>query len=258
MSFKLRNVTFGYSDQPILRDLSLKLEAGIFHGILGPNGSGKTTLLDLLFRHSPPQSGTISYQGRNLQDLGRRDLGRTMALVPQVYNLSFPFQVREIVAMGRYPHTPRFAALSRQDWDMVDTVLKETGTWHLKDRFVTELSGGERQRVIFARALVQDTPVLLLDEATSNLDIKHGLSLMGLSRKRNRDQGTTVIAVFQDLNLAASFCDRFVFLRQGQVFAQGPVQEVLTSDNVARVFGVHSRVSYDRFAQCKQVIYRAP
>jgi len=257
MSFKLHNVTFGYSEQPVLQDLSLELEAGKFHGILGPNGSGKTTLLDLLFRHSSPQSGRISLQGRDLQGLGRRELGRTMALVPQVFNLSFPFQVREIVSMGRYPHTSRFASLSHQDWDLVDTVLEETGADHLKDRFVTELSGGERQRVIFARALVQDTPILLLDEATSNLDIKHGLSLMGLSRRRNQNQGTTVVAVFQDLNLAACFCDRFVFLRQGRVHAQGPVEDVLTSETVADVFGVHSRVSFDPFAQCKQVTYRA-
>ena len=257
MSFELRKVTFGYADQPVLQDLDLELEAGGFHGIIGPNGSGKTTLLDLLFRHSQPQSGRISYQGRNLQDLGRRELGRTMALVPQVFSLNFPFQVREIVAMGRYPHISRFSALSPGDWDMVDTVLEETGTAHLRNRFVTELSGGERQRVIFARALVQDTPVLLLDEATSNLDIKHGLSLLGMSRKRNQDHGTTVIAVFQDLNLAACFCDSLVFFRQGRIHAQGPVQEVLTSQTVAEVFGVRSRVTFDEFAQCKQVSYRA-
>jgi iron complex transport system ATP-binding protein len=179
-----------------------------------------------------------------------------MALVPQSDQINFPFSVQEVVAMGRYPHLSRFEPLSAQDYDLVQEVLDQAGIWPLRSRSVTTLSGGEKQRVIFARALAQNTPVLLLDEATSNLDIKHGLHLMRLTRDLVLSQGTTVVAVFQDLNLAAAFCHRLIFLRQGKVHTWGRTAEVLTSQTLDEVFEVQAEVRFDPSAQCTHVIMR--
>lgn len=254
--FHLDRVGFAYPQQPVLKDISLRLEPGCFYGLLGPNGSGKTTLLDLLFGHKRPTQGNIFFQGRDIRHFTQRELARHMALVPQSDQINFPFSVQEVVAMGRYPHLSRFEPLSAQDYDLVQEVLDQAGIWPLRSRSVTTLSGGEKQRVIFARALAQNTPVLLLDEATSNLDIKHGLHLMRLTRDLVLSQGTTVVAVFQDLNLAAAFCHRLIFLRQGKVHTWGRTAEVLTSQTLDEVFEVQAEVRFDPSAQCTHVIMR--
>ncbi|MFO7875759.1 MAG: ABC transporter ATP-binding protein [Desulfovermiculus sp.] len=254
--FELDRIGFAYAQQPVLEDISLGLEPGCLYGLLGPNGSGKTTLLDLLFGHKRPTQGSILFQGRDIRHCTQRELARHMALVPQSDQINFPFSVQEVVAMGRYPHLSRFEPLSAQDHDLVQEVMDQAGIWHLRSRLVTTLSGGEKQRVIFARALAQNTPVLLLDEATSNLDIKHGLHLMRLTRDLVHTRGTTVVAVFQDLNLAAAFCHRLIFLRQGKVHTWGRTADVLTSQTLDQVFEVQAEVRFDPSAQCTHVIMR--
>ena len=146
--------------------------------------------------------------------------------------------------MGRYPHIPRFARPGDQDRAVVKTVLQQTGLGDFVHRYVTQLSGGERQRVVFARGLAQDTPVLLLDEATSNLDLRHTIALLNLAAERV-SRGATVVAVMQDVNLAAMYCNRLVCLRNGTVFAAGSVDTVLTTEVLKAVFSCE----YPRDAQ---------
>lgn len=256
MIFAMRNVAFRYGEHPVIADFELDLEPGFFHGILGPNGCGKTTVLDLLGGYRQPAQGTIAFRGRPLRRYSRRALAREMALVPQDFYINFPYRSEEIVMMGRYPYIPRFAAPSPQDRKIVAAVMDKTDIRDLGGRFVTELSGGERQRVVFARALAQDTPVLLLDEATSNLDIRHTLSLLSLAAEDVRRYQKTVVAVFQDINLAAQFCDRLVFMQAGQVAALGPVERVLTPATIRAVFGVEARVYDEAFSGRKQVAFR--
>jgi iron complex transport system ATP-binding protein len=256
MAFRVDHVAFAFDGRPVVDGLSLTLEHGRFHGIVGPNGCGKTTLVDLLVRYRRPQQGTIRLQERPLTDWPRRALAREIALVPQNFYINFPFTVREVVMMGRHPYIPRFGAPSTQDLDMVERVLEEAEIAGLADRRVTELSGGERQRVVFARALAQDTPVLILDEATSNLDVGHALRLLGLAADRVRSQRRTAIGVFQDLNQAAAWCDRLVFMRAGRVAAEGPTADVLTPDTIRSVFGVSARVFHEPFSNAMQVAFR--
>ena len=203
MTIEMRTLSFGYGSHKAVSDVSLKLNSGLFYGILGPNGCGKTTLVDLLIRHRIPDEGSIAYQGKPLTQYTRKQISRRFALVPQQYAVNFPFTSRQIVMMGRYPHLGRFAFPDTEDYRQVDEIMEQTGTRAFENRFISELSGGERQRVIFARALVQNTPVLILDEATSNLDISHAISLFSLAFERVVQEEKTVIAVMQDINLAA-------------------------------------------------------
>ncbi|EFI33797.1 ABC transporter related protein [Desulfonatronospira thiodismutans ASO3-1] len=256
MAFSMKDVHFALGETSILEDINIDLPPGRIYGILGPNGSGKSTWLDLLIRHRVPQQGMVEYNGHPLGSYSRKQISKEMALVPQDYRLNFPFQVLEVLLMGRYPFLPRFASPGSRDLDIVREVMQKTGLEKFQDRMVTELSGGERQRVVFARALVQDTPVLILDEATASLDIKHGLHLLSLVRQKNQQARTTVFSVFQDINLAAAFCSHIIFFKQGRILLHGPTTEVLTPQNLERVFDVRAKVYFDDYAQSTQVVFK--
>jgi iron complex transport system ATP-binding protein len=256
--WQLEQVGFSYKNQPVLSAIQLSLSVGKCYGILGPNGSGKTTLLDLLCGLASPDKGELLYRGTPLHQWQKRDLAQRIALVPQDFLVRFGFSVREVVEMGRHPHLSRFASLTAEGNAFVDAVMEEMGVAGFANRSVTRLSGGEKQRVAVARALVQDPEVLLLDEATSNLDIYHSLSILALIRCRVVEQGLTVVAAIHDLNLATSFCDELIFLKNGQIICQGPTDQVLRSDVIRNVYGVEAQVREDSFSACNQVSYRLP
>jgi iron complex transport system ATP-binding protein len=254
--FRIADLRFRYPDRDVIRGLSLTLVGGRFYGLLGPNGCGKTTLLDLLMRLQRPDGGQVHFRGRDLKGYRRSDLARVMALVPQNFYINFPFTVRQVVMMGRYPHLPRFAPPGPDDRARVDAVLETADIAALADKQVTTLSGGERQRVIIARALVQDTDVILLDEATSNLDIRHALHLLNLFRDQVDHQQRTLIAVFQDINLAAMYCDALLFMQNGRVAVHGATTRVLTPETLHDIYGVRARVMYPAESNAPQVVFR--
>jgi ABC-type cobalamin/Fe3+-siderophores transport system ATPase subunit len=256
VGFALSGIAFAHPGKRVFESLDLNLSAGRFTGIIGPNGCGKTTLLDLICRHRIPQKGTVHYDGRPLGDYSRRALARGVALVPQDYGINFPFTVEEVVLMGRYPHTPRFGMPSPADLRRVARVMTACDVLEFKERPITTLSGGERQRVVFARALAQDTPVLVLDEATANLDVCHALTLLDRVAGLVREEARTVIAVFQDLNLASAYSQELVMLKAGCVVAAGPTEDVLTPANLKTVFDIQARVAIDDFTGRLQVRYK--
>jgi len=255
MGYTLKDICFSYENRAIFSGISLEMGTGSFHGVLGPNGSGKTTLLDLITGHLKPETGNILLDGRRLDDFNAWELAKKCALVPQDFSVNFPFTVDQVVMMGRYPHLGRFSGPGAKDRELVDQAMAATGISDFSQRLVTELSGGERQRVVFARALAQDAACLILDEAFANLDIRHTLGLMALVADRVKNNGLTVISVMQDLNLAARFCRSLLFIKNGQIAAHGPVDEVLTESVIYKVFQVSSKVYYDETIKCRQVVF---
>ncbi|MCP4353444.1 MAG: ABC transporter ATP-binding protein [Desulfobacterales bacterium] len=256
MSFQIDNICFSYENRDVLDDISISLEFGHFYGIVGPNGCGKTTFIDILMRHKHPGSGTVKYQNKNIGLYSRKELAREIALVPQNFYINFPFTAGEIVLMGRTPHIPKFSAPSSHDFDIVDDIMAKTGADKFRNRFITELSGGERQRVVFARALAQDTPVLMLDEGTSNLDINHTLNLLDIVAKDVEEKNKTVISVFQDINLAAMYCDVLIFMKQGKIAASGEKDKVLTEENIKKVFSVDSKIFFEPYSNSRKVAFK--
>jgi iron complex transport system ATP-binding protein len=256
MPFELDGISFYYSDKKVIDNFSIRLAPAKFYGIIGPNGSGKTTILDLLVNHRQPTDGRLDFRGRRLSSYSKVELSREIALVPQNFYINFPFTVKEIVMMGRYPHIARFAAPAAGDWEIVNAVMEKSRIVEFADRYVTELSGGERQRVVFARALAQNTPILILDEATSNLDINYTLSLLNIAADGVQAAGKTVIAVLQDINLAAAYCDYLVFMSKGRIVTHGPAGEILNPDTLRSVFEVDAKVYFEDYCNSLQVVFR--
>lgn len=243
----LRGEEIGFSydgGPPVLHGVEVEVKEGEMVGLVGPNGSGKSTLLQVLAGLRRPRRGRVLLKGRDLAGLSRREAARWVTLVFQDTHVEFAFPVREVVAMGRYPHLGRFQAMGHQDREAVERALRLTALEQLADRPVNQLSGGERQRVHIARAVAQDTPVLLLDEPTSNLDLAHQIEVLELIRQSSRE-GRAVLASFHDLALATRSCDRLVMLAAGRVAATGSPEAVVTEEHLARHFGLRARVRRD-------------
>ena len=243
--YDLENIGFAYGPKAVIENLSLRFEAGHFYGIIGPNGCGKSTLIDLLAGHLRPERGGVRLNGRPLQRLDRKTLARSIALVPQDFRINFPYTCQEIVMMGRYPYIPRFARPGEADHAIVEEVIQQTDLDGFQSRYVNQLSGGERQR----------TPVLLLDEATASLDMRHTMAMLNLASGRV-SSASLVIAVIQNINLAAMYCDRLICMSAGGVVASGPLERVLSAEVLRAVFQVDARVEYNDYCDTLQVAFK--
>jgi len=232
----LEEVGFSYGARPVLENISFTVEPGEVVGLVGPNGSGKTTLIRLLSGVRGGYAGSILLDGREISRIDRRELARTVAVVPQESEAALPFSAREIVLMGRHPWARGALFESPDDLRAVDEALERAGAQTLADRNIRELSAGERQRIIFARALAQDPGLLLLDEPTSFLDIRYQTELYDRVRDVVENDGVSVLTVLHDLNLAAEYCDRICLLSNGHIHDSGPTDEVLTWANLTAVF----------------------
>ena len=252
---QISNLCFAFERTPIFTDLDLQIERGEILAIIGPNGCGKSTLLRLLRGHLRPQAGEIRWDQTPLAQLSSRRLARQVAVVPQTTHVDFPFTVREMVAMGRYPHRQGLFTLATSDDDKaIQEALALTDVVELAERQVTQLSGGELQRVLLARALAQNTPVLFLDEATSHLDIDHRLELAELLMRLNREQLKTIVQVSHDLDLAAAISQRILMLSShGEIVALGTPQQVMTTANLQRLFRVDLRVESNPYTGTPQI-----
>jgi cobalamin transport system ATP-binding protein len=238
----LSGVTAGYGARTVLRDVALRVAPGEMVGLVGPNGSGKTTIVRVASRGLRPGSGSVRVMGSDPYALPPRMAARLVAVVPQDAAPVFAYTVLEFVLMGRSPHLSPWGGGRPEDWVRAREAMTRTGVQHLAERTLQDLSGGERQRVVLAQALAQDAPVLLLDEPTTHLDLRHVLDVLTLVRGLTRSQGTAVLAVFHDLNLAAAYCDRICALADGRVVARGAPADVLTATLLREVFEVEADV----------------
>lgn len=236
--FQLESAHFSVPGRDILQPLDLTLDPARVHGLIGPNGSGKSTLVKLLARQLSPSGGKIAFGGRSLGEWRDRELARHIAYMPQFTPGADGMNVRELVALGRFPWHGALGRFSKTDEEKVEAALARTGLNAFADRQVDTLSGGERQRVWFALMLAQDTACILLDEPTSALDIAHEGQMLDLVREISRERGVTVIVVLHDINLAARVCDDIVALREGRLIAQGRASDVMTPDVLGRIYGV--------------------
>jgi len=246
MRLKADKIEFYYNARKILDKISFEAREGEFIGLIGPNGSGKTTLLRIINKILEPKAGSVYLDCKKLSEMDWKEIARELACVPQETQLDFNFKVFDIVMMGRYPYLGRFSLEGEEDEEKVRYWMRLTNTLHLADRSIKEISGGERQRVLIARALAQEPKILLLDEPTANLDICYQIEIMNMLKRLVREIGLIIICVIHDLTLAARYSDRIILLKNGRIVEMGRPWEVLTEENIRKVFNVEARIEYDR------------
>jgi len=240
MKLKVRDVEFGYTSVPILKDVCIELAESEVLGVVGPNGAGKSTLIRCIDKILKPQRGSILLDGRDINEMRLMELAKRMGYVPQSTSQIFPATVFDTVLMGRRPHLGWRS--SEKDEGKVLDVLQMLNIENLAMRDINELSGGQQQKVFIARALVQEPDVLLLDEPTSNLDIRHQLEVMEIITSIVREKKISAIMAIHDLNLASRYADRIVMLNGGTIIDAGNPSSVLTPKNIKQVYGVEAVV----------------
>jgi len=238
VTLRINNVACRYETVNVLEDINFSTGESDFIGVIGPNASGKSTLLKSISKILKPCIGTVFLNERDLYTLKSVEVAKKLAVVPQESVISFAFTALEVVLMGRIPHLNRFQAESTRDLAIARKAMELTNTWHLAERPINQLSGGEKQRVIIARALTQEPKILLLDEPTGHLDINYQIEILDLIKRLNKEERMVVIAVFHDLNIASQYCDKLILLKKGKIFAIGRVKDVLTAENIERVYGI--------------------
>ena len=235
---QVENLSFSYGSHPILRNVSFSLEQGECVAVLGNNGAGKSTLVSCISRLRRPSSGSVLIDGVPVSQMTRNELAQQVSYVAQKNELAHT-TVFDAVLLGRKPHMKW--GPSDVDYDVAEHALRAVGMEDCRLRYMNQLSGGEQQKVMLARALAQEPKLMLLDEPTSSLDPRNQYESMELIRHCAHDHHIAVLVVIHDLNLALRFCDRFLFLKDGAVFASGG-QEAVTSENIQAVYGMEATV----------------
>ncbi len=238
-----RGVGFRVGGADLVRNASLSLFAEEFTVIIGPNGAGKSTLLKMLTGELRAHSGSINYGSAAVEQIPAWRLACERAVMAQAARLAFPFTVYEVVRLG-VDGVGR--AKDRQSLhQMVAQALASADVTHLAARSYQTLSGGEQQRVQFARVLGQlkagssmaGQQVLFLDEPIASLDLCHQFDLLDTARTQ-ADSGVAVLAVLHDLNLAITYADRLIVMKDGMIMAQGSPAEVVSDALLKDVFDV--------------------
>lgn len=237
---KVENITYTYphSSREILRKVGFDLPAGECAAVLGNNGAGKSTLLKCIDRILPARGGRVTVDGADMSALSGRELAQKIAYVPQSARAA-DMTVFDAVLLGRRPYI-RWD-VGEEDRRIAGAILRQMGLSGYELRSVAELSGGEAQKVLLARALAQQPRLLLLDEPTSSLDLRSQHHVLQTVRDVAREQRLSVVTVLHDLNLAIRYCDKFLFLRDAEVYACGGL-EVMTPEIIEAVYGVHVHI----------------
>ena len=267
---QVENLSFGYTQATILKELSFEVNQGQFLAIAGPNGAGKTTLLNLLCGLLRPKAGSIKIDTADIESYSVKKLAQKIAIVRQEFVPVFDFTVTEMVSMARTPYLGTFGFESKADKEIVKEAIEMTETAQFASRPLAKLSGGERQRVFIARALAQDTAILLLDEPTSFLDLKHQVGIYDLLKAAQLEKGKTIVAVTHDINLAAQYCNEVLLLGRTPFYnyQYGESKDVFSPEQIKKVFGVRTFVGkvgqekfflpLGKFAKDNQIITDKP
>ena len=232
---KIDALEFGYrSNRKILDHIEFDVANGECVAILGNNGAGKSTMLKCLNKIISPQKGRVVVNEVDILKLTRLDIAKNTAYVAQKSEGS-QITAYDAILLGRKPYIK--LAPKKEDYEIVENIIASMDLEKFSLRYIDELSGGELQKVMIARALAQEPKVLLLDEPTSCLDLKNQLEVLKLIQNITKEKAIAVVIVIHDLNLALRYCDRFLFLKDNEIFCYGGM-DVMTSENIGAVYQV--------------------
>lgn len=232
-----RSLHISIGGKLVCRDLNLQIQAGERWGVLGMNGVGKTTLLLTLSGMKAPQSGSVHLQGKTMSEMSRRDVAQSCGVMFQDSDEAFPAGVLETALIGRHPYLHAWEWESAGDEAIALAALKAVGLHELAQRTSNTLSGGERRRLALATLLTQNPALMLLDEPVNHLDLHHQIEALDLLTQQAKQHSKTLLMVLHDVNLAARYCDALLLLFGDGEVLQGSIQEILTVENLTRLYG---------------------
>jgi len=242
MTIAARGLDFGYPGHVVGRGLDLSLQKGEVLCVLGPNGSGKSTLLRTMLGLLPALGGEVTIDGRSIGRMGRGEIARAVAYVPQASSSYFDFTLAQMVLMGRTAHLGAFASPGERDRAAAAASLERMGIAALAARPVSGVSGGERQLALIARALASEAPALVMDEPTANLDFGNQARVLSQVAQL-RNAGVSILLCTHDPDHAFQVADRVLLLRGGCAITLAPTQEALTAENLTRLYDVPVQVA---------------
>ena len=234
---KLENISFSYTkNKPVLKNISLDINDGECVILLGPNGVGKSTLISLLLGANKPQEGNIYFDSTPIKEMKSKDKAAQIAYIPQLIE-GTDLTVFDTVLLGRLPYYKIYP--TKTDIDLVDSYLNKFNLSDLKEKQTNEISGGERQIVSIARGFIQDSKTIIFDEPTSNLDISTQLRVINFIKEEKKNK--SFLISMHDINQALQIGDKFVFLKDGEVYKVVSKEEI-TEEIINNVYNVHSKI----------------
>ena len=249
--FKINNVNKNYGFQKVLSEINLEIPQNKLTCIIGPNGAGKSTLLNAISRLIKVDKGDILIDSKNLKDWDKKELSKTLSIMKQLNNINVRLTIADLVAFGRYPYSED--RLTENDYQKINEALEYTGLSSIKDKYIDELSGGQKQRTYIAMTLAQDTEYILLDEPLNNLDIKHILEVMHLLKKLVEEQSKTIILVVHDINIASTFADYIIAMKNGEIIESGLTEDIINNEILYKIYEINFQI--ENFKNKKICLY---
>lgn len=234
------NLTKQYDGKTVVDGVTFQIPKGKVLSLIGPNGAGKSTVMGIISRLIARDAGLVDFEGQDITKWKSKELSKRLAILTQSNQIQMKLTVRELVAFGRFPYSG--GRITAEDEAIINQAIQYMELETMQDRFIDELSGGQRQRALIAMVIAQDTEYILLDEPTNNLDIYHATNLMKTVRRLCDELGKTVILVLHEINYAAFYSDYICAFKDGRIARFGPVEEVITSENLSAIYGVEFQI----------------
>lgn len=238
MFFKSEDLKVGYSKKIVVDNVNFELKKGQILCILGPNGCGKSTILKSITDHLELIDGSISILGKDLNGMKAMEKAKEMSVVLTEKVSPDMMTAKEIVSIGRYPHTNHFGKLSKNDLDIIEESINIVNGQSLKDKEFKSLSDGEKQRIMIARAICQESDTMILDEPTSYLDIRYKVELLDILSKLSLEKEKTIIMSLHEIDLVSKIADKVLLIKDGEIFKYGTPEEVITDSAIEEAYNL--------------------
>lgn len=241
--FKADKISFSYSKNKVIKDMTFSISKGKITTVIGANGCGKSTLFGIMAKTLKVDSGKLYFENKNINQIKLKDFAKKVAIVNQYNTSPDDVTVEKLVSYGRTPHKNILSiSSSKEDDEKVDWAIKITNLESYRNSLVNQLSGGQKQRVWIAMALAQDTNILLLDEPTTYLDIKYQLEILNLIKELNQKYKITIVLVLHDLNQSLYYSDEILAMKEGEIINFGKPVDIINRDLIKNVFDIDLQV----------------